>query len=116
MWRTDKHTYSRQHDDRTRMVLFLFHHPLSRNCCLKGTFERPMTKTQRFTLAATSLGLFMIYLDALIVNVALPATQSDFKAAEAGLGWAGGGSSFGMTIAIMSSGTPAYIYGRRKLY
>ena len=30
-----------------------------------------MTKTQRFTLAATSLGLFMIYLDALIVNVAL---------------------------------------------
>ena len=27
-----------------------------------------MTKTQRFTLAATSLGLFMIYLDALIVT------------------------------------------------
>jgi hypothetical protein len=29
-----------------------------------------MNKTQRFTLAATSLGLFMIYLEALIVNVA----------------------------------------------
>src|SRR5215813_12919599 len=49
-----------------------------------------MTRTQRFTLAATGLGLFMIYLDALIVNVALPA--------------------------IMSSGTLADIYGRRKLY
>ena len=46
-----------------------------------------MTKTQRFTLAATSLGLFMIYLDALIVNVALPAIQSDFKVGEAGLQW-----------------------------
>ena len=42
-----------------------------------------MTKTQRFTLAATSLGLFMIYLDALIVNVALPVIQSDFKVGEA---------------------------------
>ena len=47
-----------------------------------------MTRTQRFTLAATSLGLFMIYLDALIVNVALPAIQSDFKVGEAGLQWA----------------------------
>ena len=47
-----------------------------------------MTKTQRFTLAATSLGLFMIYLDALIVNVALPAIQSNFKVGEAGLQWA----------------------------
>jgi len=44
-----------------------------------------MNKTQRFTLAATSLGLFMIYLDALIVNVALPAIQLDFKVGEADL-------------------------------
>ena len=32
----------------------------------------PMTTVQRFTLMATGLGLFMIYLDALIVNVELP--------------------------------------------
>src|ERR1044071_4493281 len=75
-----------------------------------------MTKTQRFTLAATSLGLFMIYLDALIVNVALPAIQSDFKVGEAGLPWAVTAYSLGMTIAIMSSGTAADMYGRRKLY
>ena len=75
-----------------------------------------MTKTQRFTLAATSLGLFMIYLDALIVNVALPAIQSDFKVGEAGLQWVVTAYSLGMTIAIMSSGTAADIYGRRKLY
>jgi EmrB/QacA subfamily drug resistance transporter len=75
-----------------------------------------MTKTQRFTLVATSLGLFMIYLDALIVNVALPAIQSDFKVGEAGLQWVVTAYSLGMTIAIMSSGTAADIYGRRKLY
>ena len=75
-----------------------------------------MTKTQRFTLAATSLGLFMIYLDALIVNVALPVIQSDFKVGEAGLQWVVTAYSLGMTIAIMSSGTAADIYGRRKLY
>ena len=75
-----------------------------------------MTRTQRFTLAATSLGLFMIYLDALIVNVALPAIQSDFKVGEAGLQWVVTAYSLGMAIAIMSSGTAADIYGRRKLY
>src|SRR5262245_59335544 len=75
-----------------------------------------MTKTQRFTLAATGLGLFMIYLDALIVNVALPAIKSDFKVGEAGLQWVVTAYSLGMAIAMMSSGTAADIYGLRKLY
>src|SRR4029434_3632708 len=75
-----------------------------------------MTRTQRSTLAATGLGLFMIYLDALIVNVALPAIQSDFKVGESGLQWVVTAYSLGMTIAIMSAGTLADIYGRRKLY
>ena len=75
-----------------------------------------MNKTQRFTLAATGLGLFMIYLDALIVNVALPAIQLDFKVGEAGLQWVVTAYSLGMAIAIMSAGAAADIYGRRKLY
>src|SRR5262249_33627283 len=75
-----------------------------------------MNKTQRFTLAATSLGLFMIDLDALIVNVALPVIQSDFNVGESGLQWVVTAYSLGMTIAIMSAGTLADLYGRRKLY
>ena len=75
-----------------------------------------MNKTQRFTLAATGLGLFMIYLDALIVNVALPAIQLDFKVGEAGLQWVVTAYSLGMAIAIMSAGAAADVYGRRKLY
>lgn len=75
-----------------------------------------MTRAQRFTLAATGLGLFMIFLDALIVNVALPAIQSDFKVGESGLQWVVTAYSLGMAIAIMSAGTLADIHGRRKLY
>jgi EmrB/QacA subfamily drug resistance transporter len=58
----------------------------------------------------------MIYLDALIVNVALPAIQSDFKVGEAGLQWVVTAYSLGMAIAMMSAGTAADLYGRRKLY
>ena len=46
-----------------------------------------MTPLQRWTLAATGLGLFMIFLDALIVNVGLPAIQAEFRVGEAGLQW-----------------------------
>jgi len=41
-----------------------------------------MSPLQRWTLAATGLGLFMIFLDALIVNVGLPAIQASFGVGE----------------------------------
>ena len=75
-----------------------------------------MTRTQRITLAATGLGLFMIFLDALIVNVALPSIQHDFGVGESGLQWVVTAYSLGMAVAIMSAGTLADIYGRRRLY
>jgi MFS family permease len=75
-----------------------------------------MTTAQRFTLVATGLGLFMIFLDALIVNVALPAIQSDYGVGEAGLQWIVTAYSLGMAIAIMSAATLADLHGRRKLY
>jgi EmrB/QacA subfamily drug resistance transporter len=75
-----------------------------------------MTRTQRFTLAATGLGLFMIFLDALIVNVALPSIQADFKVGESGLQWVVTAYSLGMAVAIMSAGTLADMFGRKKLY
>src|SRR5437762_3550306 len=76
----------------------------------------PMTSAQRFTLFATGLGLFMIFLDALIVNVALPSIQADFRVGEAGLQWVVTTYSMGMAVAIMSAATLADMFGRRKLY
>src|SRR5262245_41876718 len=75
-----------------------------------------MTRIQRFTLAATGLGLFMIFLDALIVNVALPSIQAGFNVGESGLQWVVTAYSLGMAVAIMSAGTLADLYGRKKLY
>ncbi len=39
-------------------------------------------KRPGLTLLATGLGLFMVFLDATIVNVALPSIQSDFDVGE----------------------------------
>jgi EmrB/QacA subfamily drug resistance transporter len=75
-----------------------------------------MTRTQRFTLAATGFGLFMIFLDALIVNVALPSIQTNFQVGESGLQWVVTAYSLGMAIAIMSAGTLADLHGRKKVY
>jgi EmrB/QacA subfamily drug resistance transporter len=75
-----------------------------------------MTRTQRLTLAATGLGLFMIFLDALIVNVALPSIQASFRVGEEGLQWVVTAYSLGMAVSIMSAGTLADLHGRRRLY
>ena len=75
-----------------------------------------MTRTQRLTLLAMSLGLAMIFLDALIVNVALPAIQESFGVGESGLQWIVTAYSLGMAVAIMTSATLADTYGRRRLF
>src|SRR5262245_7691824 len=75
-----------------------------------------MTAQQRRTLAATGLGLFMIFLDALIVNVGLPAIQASFGVGEAGLQWVVAAYSLGMAVFIMSSATLADVHGRRRVY
>jgi len=78
------------------------------------TTKRAFTFHQRLTLVATSLGLFMIYLDATIVNVALPDIQADFDVGEAGLQWVVAAYSLTMGMFIMSSGTLADRLGRRR--
>jgi EmrB/QacA subfamily drug resistance transporter len=71
---------------------------------------------QRLTLVATSVGLFMIYLDATIVNVALPDIQNDFDAGEQGLQWVVAAYSLTMGMFIMSAATLADRFGRRKVF
>ena len=73
-----------------------------------------MTPVQRCTLAATGLGLFMIFLDALIVNVGLPAIQAEFHVGEAGLQWVVTAYSLGMAVFVMSAATLADLHGRRR--
>jgi EmrB/QacA subfamily drug resistance transporter len=71
---------------------------------------------QKLTLLATSVGLFMIYLDATIVNVALPDIQHDFNAGEQGLQWVVAAYSLTMGMFIMSAATLSDQHGRRRAF
>ena len=75
-----------------------------------------MDRTARLTLVATGLGLFMIFLDALIVNVGLPSIQASFHVGEAGLQWVVAAYSLGMAVFIMTAATLADLHGRRLMY
>jgi EmrB/QacA subfamily drug resistance transporter len=74
------------------------------------------THRQRLTLLATSFGLFMIYLDATIVNVALPDIQKDFGGGEQALQWVVAAYSLTMGMFIMSAATLADRMGRRRVF
>ncbi len=75
-----------------------------------------MNRIQRGTLVATGLGLFMIFLDALIVNVALPDIQEEFDVGESGIQWVVTTYAIGMAVLMMSAATIADRWGRRRLY
>jgi EmrB/QacA subfamily drug resistance transporter len=67
-------------------------------------------------LLATGLGLFMIFLDASIVNVAIPDIQQDFGAGEAGIQWVVAAYSLTLAMFMMSGATFADHQGRRRAY
>jgi EmrB/QacA subfamily drug resistance transporter len=76
----------------------------------------PATSNPRGTLVATGLGLFMIFLDATIVNVALPDIQRQFDVGEQGLQWVVAAYSLTMGMFIMTSASLADRHGRRLLF
>ena len=76
----------------------------------------PTTRSGPWTLIATGLGLFMIFLDAMIVNVAIPDIQRSFGTGEAGMQWVVAGYSLTMAMFIMSGATFSDHYGRRLGY
>ena len=76
-----------------------------------GSASRPT-----LTLVATGLGLFMIFVDATIVNVALPDIQRQFHVGEAGLQWVVAAYSLTMGMFMMSAAKLADGVGRRRTY
>jgi EmrB/QacA subfamily drug resistance transporter len=69
-----------------------------------------------FTLAAVSFGLFMIMLDNTVVNVALPAIQSDLGAKLSGLQWIVAGYALTFAALMLIGGKVADAYGRRRIF
>ena len=69
-----------------------------------------------FTLAAVSFGLFMIMLDNTVVNVALPAIQSDLGADLSELQWVVAGYALTFAALMLIGGKLADAFGRRLIF
>ncbi|EST28390.1 hypothetical protein N566_22835 [Streptomycetaceae bacterium MP113-05] len=72
--------------------------------------------TGRWVLAATVLGSAMGFLDATVVNVALPAIGEDLDADVAALQWVLDGYLLTLAALILLGGSLADRYGRRRMF
>lgn len=69
-----------------------------------------------WTLAAVCLGTFMLLLDVTIVNVALPDIQTDLSSSFSGLQWVIDAYALTLAALLLTAGSLADLYGRRRLY
>lgn len=70
----------------------------------------------RWVLAATVLGSFVAFLDATVVNVALPAIGADLGADFAGLQWTVNGYTLTLAAFILLGGSLGDRFGRRRVF
>jgi EmrB/QacA subfamily drug resistance transporter len=69
-----------------------------------------------WTLIAVCVGTFMLLLDVTIVNVALPAIQSSLKASFSDLQWVVDAYSLLLAALLLTTGSLADLYGRRRVF
>ena len=69
-----------------------------------------------WTLVAVCLGTFMLLLDITIVNVALPDIQSDLSSSFSGLQWVIDAYSLSLAALLLTAGSLADLFGRRRLF
>ncbi len=68
------------------------------------------------TLAAVSLGMFMIMLDVTVVNVALPSVQRSLAVSLTDLEWVVNGYVLALAVALLTGGRLADLLGRRRIF
>jgi EmrB/QacA subfamily drug resistance transporter len=69
-----------------------------------------------WTLVAVCLGTFMFLLDVTIVNVALPDIQDSLTSSFSGLQWVVDAYALTLASLLLTAGSLADMYGRRRLY
>jgi DHA2 family methylenomycin A resistance protein-like MFS transporter len=86
----------------------------------KERLENLMSTTHRtsqvITLVVTCLGLFMVFLDGSIVNVALATIQSDLHAQLSDLQWVVDAYTLPFAALMLTAGTLADRFGRKRLF
>src|SRR5437879_2506578 len=77
---------------------------------------RPVTTNGPWILAATILGSSMAFIDGTVVNVALPALQSDLHATIANVQWVVESYALFLAALLLVGGSLGDYYGRRRIF
>jgi len=75
-----------------------------------------VSRTQRLTLVATILGSTIVFLDATVVNVALPAIKDDLDSGLAGQQWIVEAYLLALVALMLVGGSMGDQFGRRRLF
>jgi EmrB/QacA subfamily drug resistance transporter len=75
-----------------------------------------LTTTQRWVLALTSIGSFMVVLDMLVVATALTAIQRDLGASIEQLEWTVNAYTLSFAVLLMTAASLGDRFGRRRLF
>jgi EmrB/QacA subfamily drug resistance transporter len=81
-----------------------------------SSYSRCMSRQQRLTLIATILGSTVVFLDATVVNVALPAIGDDLGAGLAGQQWVLEAYMLAIVTLILVGGSLGDQLGRKRIY
>src|SRR5258707_409770 len=81
-----------------------------------GREDRGQRGNRWWTLVAVCLGTFMLLLDITIVNVALPDIQRALQSSFADLQWVVDAYALTLAAFLLTAGSLADMYGRRRLY
>src|SRR5229473_1718694 len=81
-----------------------------------GVFGRTCADSGFWVLAATILGSSMVFIDGTVVNVALPALQSDLQATISEVQWVVESYALFLAALLLVGGSLGDLYGRRKVF
>src|SRR5713101_1415414 len=95
----------------------LFRDPCDENVVRSGAATAPCEKTRgRWVLAATILASSMAFIDGTVVNVALPALQTNLKATAVDVQWVIEAYSLLLSALLLVGGSLGDHYGRRNIF
>ena len=81
-----------------------------------ASYTRRVSRQQRLTLVATILGSTVVFLDATVVNVALPAVSDDLDAGLAGQQWVVEAYMLTMVSLLLVGGSLGDQFGRKRMF
>ena len=95
----------------------LIREPCDDGVIRSGQSTNPCPKSSgKWVLAATILGSSMAFIDGTVVNVALPALQSDLSATVVGVQWVIESYSLLLAALLLVGGSMGDRYGRRRIF